>query len=390
MRIQWWTLLLLSLGLMATGCPAGDDDDSADDDDVAGDDDDAACAGILSVAPEQDEDDVFGSKVSVTWDAVPTGGNIAVADAAGAAVTGAITDDDNGRTLIFTAGSNFAASTTFTVTISQDCADDVTYDFATGPYGDAVTNEDDIIGRAFNLDLGSATFVEPAGVGALLQGFLVDVYVIFNATDDSDLANGDMHIVGAVGELDGGDIVQDTCNETLPFTAGPDGETGTGDDVPASWQNPDMELQANALELSVQGVNATIQDLFISAKFHPELTGFVGGTFAGKIDTRALVGLLDSEDPNAICDLVEETVGITCEDCGGGENFCLGVRAEDVSGNYLSNIAGGLTLRSCADIIDDASCGNGDYTVDGEDNGEIDPMLCPEWGAMGDDDDSAM
>ena len=37
---------------------AGDDDDSAgDDDDVSGDDDDAACAGILSVAPEQDEAD---------------------------------------------------------------------------------------------------------------------------------------------------------------------------------------------------------------------------------------------------------------------------------------------------------------------------------------------
>ena len=52
------------------------------------------------------------------------------------------------------------------------------------------------------------------------------------------------------------------------------------------------------------------------------------------------------------------------------------------------------TYHNCAGEIasncDDASCGNGDYTVDGEDNGEIDPMLCPEWGAMGDDDDSAM
>ena len=116
---------------------------------------------------------------------------------------------------------------------------------------------------------------------------------------------------------------------------------------------------------------------------------FVGGTFAGAIDTRPLVGLLDSEDPNAICDLVEETVGITCDDCGGGENFCLGIVAEDVSGNYLSNISGGLTDRSCVDVIDDASCGNGSYTVDGEDDGEIDPALCPAWGATGDDDDSA-
>jgi len=383
MRTQWWTLLLLSLGLVvvAPGCPQGDDDDSADDDDTVSDDDDAACAGILSVDPEQDEDDVFGNKVSVTWDAVPAAGSIVVADSAGAAVAGAITDDDNGRTLVFTADATFAASTTFSVTIAQTCADDVAYDFVTGPYGAAVTNEDDLIGRAFNLDLASATFVEPAGVGALLQGFLVDVYIIFNPNADSDLANGDMHITGAVGALDGGDIVQDLCNESLPFTAGPDGVAGTGDDVPASWVNPDMELEADELALSIQGVNATIQDLFISAKFHPELTGFVGGTFAGAIDTRALVGLLDSEDPNAICDLVEETVGISCEDCGGGENFCLGIVAEDVSGNYLDNIVGGLTPRSCVDVIDDATCGNGSYTLDGEDNGEIDPLLCPDWQA---------
>jgi len=389
MRIQWWTLLLLSLGLMATGCPQANDDDSAGDDDDAANDDDAACAGILSVDPEADEDDVFGNKVSVTWDAVPSAGNIAVADAAGASVAGAITDDDNGRTLIFTADENFAADTTFTVTVSQDCTDDVPFDFTTGPYGAAVTTESDLIGRAFNLDLASATFVEPAGVGALLQGFLVDVYVIFNATDDSDLPNGEMHILGAVGELDGGDIIQDTCNESLPFTTGPDGIVGTADDAEATWANPDMELEADALELSVQGVSATIQDLLISAKFHPELTGFVGGTFAGQIDTRPLVGLLDSEDPNAICDLVEETVGITCEDCGGGENFCLGVVAEDVSGNHLANLPNGLEERTCVDIIEDAACGNGDYTVDGEDNGEIDPLLCPEWGAGGDDDDSA-
>ncbi|MCO4769565.1 MAG: hypothetical protein KDA24_05995 [Deltaproteobacteria bacterium] len=382
MRTQWWNLLLLSLGLALAGCPAtGDDDDAANDDDTVGNDDDAACAGILSVSPEQDETDVFGDKVAVTWDAVPTGGALAVTDEAGAAVAGSTTDDDNGRTLIFTADSTFTASTTFSVTISWDCEADVAYDFTTGPYGDAVGTESDLIGRAFNLDLASADFVEPAGVGALLQGFLVDVYVIFNPTADSDLANGNMHIVGAVGELDGGDIVQDECNETLPFTAGEDGEVGTADDAPADWQNPDMELEADSLALSVQGVEAEIQDLLISAKFHPELTGFVGGTFAGKIDTRALVGLLDSEDPNAICDLVTETVGIECEDCGGGENFCLGVVAENVSGNYLDNIPGGLTLRSCVDIIDDATCGNGSYTLDGEDNGDIDPLLCPDWEA---------
>lgn len=379
MRMKWWTLLLASIGLVAvSGCPqAGDDDDSSS----AGDDDDSTeppCAGILGTSPEPDDSGVFTSKVSVTWDAVPENGNIAVADDAGAAVTGNITEEDNGRTLVFDAGDAFAASTTFNVTISQDCADDVPFGFTTGPYGDTVGTEGDLIDRVFHLDLGSATFVEPPAVGPLLQGFLVDVYVMFQATADSDLAAGDMHIMGGIGDLDGGDIVQDSCNETLNFTLGPDGLVGTADDTPASWNNPMMELEADLLSLSVQGVSADIQDLEITALYHPDLTNFVGGTFAGVLDTRQLIGLVDSEDPNAICDLVEKTVGVQCEDCGNGEQFCLGVAAEDVSGNWLQNIQGGLTPRTCVDIIDDANCDSADYL---DKTGAVDPALCPDYPA---------
>ena len=72
-------------------------------------------------------------------------------------------------------------------------------------------------------------------------------------------------------------------------------------------------------------------------------------------------------------------MSITCTDCGGGENFCLALVAEDVTGTWLSHLSGGLTPRTCDQIIDDSSCANGDYTVDGEDNGQIDPLLCPSW-----------
>ena len=376
MRTTWWTLLLLSLGLVAVGCPTGG---GGDDDDSAGDDDDSTapqCAGILGTSPEPDDTGVFTGKVSVTWDAVPENGNLTVADEAGAAVTGTLTDEDNGRTLVFDAGAALAASTTFNVSITQDCADEVPFSFTTGPYGDAVTTEADLIGRVFHLDLGSANFTEPPAVGPLLQGFLVDVYVIFQATADSDLPNGEMHIMGGIGALDGGDIVQDSCNETLNFTVGPDGLVGTADDQPALWANPRMDLEADVLSLSVQGVSADIQDLEISALYHPDLTNFVGGTFAGVLDTRQLIGLVDSEDPNAICDLVEKTVGVECEDCGGGEQFCLGVVAEDVSGNWLQNIAAGLTPRTCVDVIDDAACDSASYL---DANGDVDPALCPEY-----------
>ncbi len=366
---------------------SGDDDDDAtgddDDDDATGDDDDATgCAEILETSPEPGDSNVFGDRVTVTWDAVPQDGGITVETSGGSSVSGSMSDDDNGRTLIFTADSPFGSDSTFTVTITQDCASDVPYEFSTGPYGDSVSNQSNLIGRVFNIDLASATFVEPAGVGALLQGYLTDTYILFNATADSDLAGGEMHVLGATGELDGGDIEQDWCAETLPFTYGPDAIAGTSDDEPADWQNPTMDLTAGELALSMQGVDTVIQDLQITATFHPQLSDFVGGTFAGLIDTRSMIGLLDSEDPNAMCDLVQSTVGVSCVDCGDGEEFCLQLVAENVSGSWQSQISG-ITPRSCADIILDNSCENDPWTTDGSSSGPIDPSLCPEYAAIG-------
>ena len=399
------TLLLLLVGLSLVSCtPArrsggggggddddngddddsaqGDDDDNGDDDDSVGDDDDSTdgpCPNIISVDPEADATNVFATRVTVTWDAVPQNGNVTLADGAGAAVSGSVSDDDNGRTLIFTPSGALAAGTTFEVTASQDCTSDATYTFTTGPFGDPVSPQTAVINRAYNLDLGGATFTEPPGVGALLQGFLVDTYLIIQPTDDSDLPAGDMHVMGGMGELDGGDIIQDTCAETLNWTTGPDNIVGTADDNPADWNNPLMTLEADQLTFNVQGVATIIEDLTMTALFAPDASSYVGGIFEGTIDTRGLNGLVDSEDPNAICDLVQSTVGVSCVDCGGGEMYCLDVAAEDVSGTWLSNLSGGLTPRSCADIIDDNACDNDAYTTDGENNGPIDPSLCPEW-----------
>ena len=324
----------------------GDDDDATgDDDDVTGDDDDdddAFCPGILATWPEPAEDDYYGDTVSITWDGVPQSGGVAVATAAGVALSGSMSDDDNGRTLIFTADQLFDSDTDFTVTISWACADDVPYQFSTGPYGSSVSNESDLIDRPFHMDLASATFIEPPGVGPLLQGFLVDSYFLFNATADSDLPNGEMHVLGAVGVLDGGDIEQDFGAETMPFTHGPDEIVGTADDVPASWQNPTMDLSGGELAMDIDGVATVIEDFAMSATFHPQLTSYVGGTFAGTIDTRSLIGLLDSTDPNAMCDLLVKTVGVGCTDCGNGEVFCLDLAAEDMSGQWLSNIPFGI------------------------------------------------
>ena len=398
MRASPLTFLVLLLTLALAACSptrrggngdddddsaAGDDDDAVgDDDDASGDDDDSTtgpCAGILEVAPEPDASGIFAARVTVTFDAVPQNGDLEVAEVGGGAVAGAQSDDDNGRTLIFTPSAAFAPNTSFEVTISQDCTDDVTFEFTTGSFGDPVNPESALINRAYLIDLANATFTQPPGVGSLLQGFMADTYLLIQPAADSDLPNGEMHVMGAIGELDGGDVVQDWCAETLGWTAGSDGIVGTADDTPADWDNPVMTLEADELGFDVQGVTTTIEDLLLTAVFASDGASYVGGVFEGTIDTRGLVGLLDSEDPNAICDLVADTVGVSCTDCGGGEIYCLDVEAEDVGGTWLSNLFGGLTERTCSDIIDDSSCDNSDYTTTGEDSGPIDPTLCPEW-----------
>ncbi len=336
----------------------GDDDDATgDDDDDDGDDDDATgCANILSVNPESGEVDVYGDTASVTWDAIPNGGEVDVAGPSGSPVGGSISVDDNGRTLVFTANEPFAPNTMYTVTIAQDCTDDVQYSFSTGPYGQPVSPPSVLIGRTYAMDLASATFTQPPGVGALLQGFLVDVDWLIQPTSASDLPNGDMHVMGGMGELDGGDIVQDLCSETNYFTAGPDQQVGTGDDIPATWSNPWMELEADELSMTLQGIETVIQDALITAVFASDGEDWVGGVLEGQIDTRSLVGLVDSEDPNSVCDLVQSTVGVSCVDCGGGEVYCLDMVAEDVEGNWLSNISGGLVPRDASDVAGDPAC----------------------------------
>jgi len=75
------------------------------------------------------------------------------------------------------------------------------------------------------------------------------------------------------------------------------------------------------------------------------------------MDTRPLAAELDPEGgEDAICELVYETVGVSCEDCGPSNPgpFCLFVVAEDVSSAWDPSLE--IVPRSAADIEDDPSC----------------------------------
>ncbi len=347
-------ILLLGLGLTA-GCSDPGNNEPANDDDSTEEDPCEGAARVLNVSPEGGDDNVYTDTVSVTFDAVPANAVLTVTDGEGNPIAGSTSTEDNDRTIVFTADAIFPASTTITANVTTDCIPDAPWSFETGPHGAVLTDETELIDRVFEIDLASADIVEPAGIGALLQGFLADVYILFQITSESDFVGGELHVLGALGEKNEDDeTVQDMCTESLPLTYGQDGELGTDDDVVAGWQDPYLRVGPTDLTLEVEGTEATIQGLFLEMLFHPDAIDFVGGRLEGSVDTRPLVGLLDSEDPNAICDLAEETVGIECEDCGGGEEFCLSLVAENLRGTMLFD--GGLTPVTEDDIDNNPDC----------------------------------
>ena len=204
----------------------------------------------------------------------------------------------------------------------------------------------------------------------VLQSQIGDIAILFSMLDSSDFtpaAQPGLQIIGALGNVVdpvNGIIEQEDCTETLAFTSGPDGIIGTADDTPADWDDPRLLLGPTNLDISVQGIQATIDDLIIEGTFHPEGDDMRGGTFSGSVDTRPLAPELDPEGgEDAVCNLVEETIGIECEPCAddGSEPFCLSVLAVNIVAKKVDGLA--LDPMTCETIIDR-------YLVD--------PLDCPD------------
>lgn len=365
---------------------AGCDNSAGDDDSSAGEE--ANCPLITETMPAANATDFFfRSNIVIDFNQAPGSVDITLADNAGAAITGAASDSSSGRTHTFNPDTDLSPSAAYTATINFTDADGnscdaASLDFTTGPYGNPVSNEDGILGATYDLDLSSATFVEPPGVGPILASQLGDVHILFMGDPAaSDLGAGLLHVLGSLGEEDGGNIVQDTCNESLNFTYGADGVAGTADDAPADWNNPEFQVGPTDLTISFQGIEATINGLFIGGTFHPELDDIRGMVFEGTIDTRPLAPVLDPNGgEGAICDLVEETIGTGCVPCLDGEDFCLYLLAEDITANSVPTT---LVTRSCADIITDSLAGTSclDKAADYDEDGDGIYELCPSYTA---------
>lgn len=352
MRKTLWLLLLASAAVGLNGCPVADDDDATEP---------VVYPFIVEANPSAAGDETnffYQADLRVEFDRPPETATIVLKDAGGAELGGTQTADNPGRTFTFDPTADLVPDSSYTVEVAwtpKETAGPATIPFQTGPHGTEIgAGAADMIGVVYNIDLANATFVEPPGVGPIIGSQLDGMAILFTPTDESDFGAGTLHILGAMGAEEGGNIVQEPCAQTLPFTYGPNGVfDGGGDDQPASFIDPVMQIGPTDLTITIQGISATIQDLFIGGTFNPDLSDMRGGTFAGSIDTRPLAPELDPDGgESAVCDLVWETVQVACEECGEPNPgaFCLSVLAEDIVATEVPGLV--LQPLTCVDIID--------------------------------------
>jgi hypothetical protein len=275
-------------------------------------------------------------------------------------------------------------STTYSLTVewSPSSYSPLVVSFSTSAFGEPIVDSSALVGGTWILDFDSGTFVEPAGLGAILQSQFAEQVLLVGATPASEPDQGTVMLQAAIGQSTLPGWEQDPCETSSVWTAGPDGIEGTADDTPATFDDPMLSFGPQDVVVPLAGLETLFGDLELNGILHPEGTEFAGVSFSATIDTRSLDESLDPEGGvGAMCELLEETIGVSCIECGGDEPgpYCLPFSAIDME---LPRVDG-LTLEAlaCEDIIGRVEAG----TCTANDAEEWDPTGdgsyegCPAW-----------
>ena len=314
--------LVCMIGLAsAIGC--GSKDDGAGDSGFGGDADGATpgceVEGVSPLYPEADGGEFYyRGSVEFVFDGIDEDATLTVADAGGAAVDGSTSWDEN--TFSFTPSAPFANATQYSASLTH-CAGDSTIGFRTTELGGAIEENVDLTGMTYIVGLDGARFVKPAGVGGLLLG-LLEQDILLGVTEYDDTS---IQMLGAISYTDSTD--QDACEPSIVFPEAADFTSA-----------PFFSVGPQDTTLSAGGFDIVINNLMIAGDFAADGSYFGGAILSGLLDARDLVGalvgggLLEEEDPNAVCDLIA-TFGVTCGECPDGENYCLEIYVDQITAN---------------------------------------------------------
>ncbi len=181
--------------------------------------------------------------------------------------------------------------------------------------------EDEIVGNDYHVDLTSATFTEPPGVGGIIGQYLGEVHLAFHVTA-LDEGSGAAEVFSTLVEPDGGTYVQDLCMATHDLSED------------AVWAPPFVEMTFNEWVIAIEGNECTVDGMLTSFAFPAGGEVLAAGTLEGELNTLCLDEMIDpGADPGAACELLA-SLGIQCIDCSDGSGpFCLFIAAEDIGGD---------------------------------------------------------
>ncbi len=176
------------------------------------------------------------------------------------------------------------------------------------------------VGRDFVRDHDNANFVQPAGLGAILQQYASDYPVVLHV-EDIDPGAGTIVLYGGVAPKAGPDYVQDLCQPTWDLAWAP----------PGVWTDPGFSAGPTDIHYMLEGNPGTTYGFQSQGSIPPAGDQIVAETVSGAIDTRALDSLIDpGGQMGAACELLA-SLGIPCNPCPGGAGpFCVDVLITDL------------------------------------------------------------
>ncbi len=214
-------------------------------------------------------------------------------------------------------GGDLEPSTTYTLVVGV-CGVDTEIAFSTDAYGAPLDDELSLVDKTWVIKLAEVDYVEPAGLGALIQAEL-NVIGLLGVTQHTDEA---LDMIVAQGTLsnDGSYVQRFNAGGYLPTYDLP------GVDFTAS---PFFVAESDYVEFLQDGIQVPIHDFHVEGTVSPDGSSLGGGVLIGLIDTRYLASEGFNQDEDYVCKLLE-TFGGACDVCPDKEALCVGVRGEGI------------------------------------------------------------
>jgi hypothetical protein len=343
----WILITLLACGDTQTS-PTGDSGPDADVDTDTDTDTDTDCnVDIDDMSPEDNENGVYyRSTVQVWLDGDDETAAITVTDENGNSIDGTTVNEDGH--IRFTPSPSLVPDTTHSVSFTW-CGGEENLSFETSELGAAL--EIDLTDQTFALDLGSATWIEPAGIGDLVGGYL-DMNLLVGV---QSMDAGVIDFIGAMGE--GTTTDQDMCLPTIDF------EPGDFSEAPYFTVGPaDMPV-------ALMGYSVTVFGMGVSGTFAPDGDWMGGVELKGAFDIAeigpALGGIFgfDLSDPDVACGTIA-LLGINCGPCPHkDEEHCLALHLTNIeatnTGDTIQLVEEAYCDEACDERAEHPECDEG-------------------------------